>query len=91
MLTRSREQRKSLRRFLRRAATLSFGEQRPTVKCVIWDISQGGARLAVAAPLRELPREFTLNLSADGNIRRNCEVVWMDRRFVGVKFTGLVP
>jgi len=91
MLTRSREQRKGLRRFMRRAATISFNAQRPSVKCVIWDISQGGARLAVALPSAELPREFTLNLLEDGCVQRDCEVVWTDRRFVGVKFTRLVP
>jgi hypothetical protein len=91
MLTRSREQRRNLRRHMRRAATITFNAQRLSVKCVIWDISQGGARLAVALPLAELPREFTLNLLEDESVQRDCEVVWTDRRFVGVKFTGLVP
>ena len=91
MLARSREERKSLRRFTRRAATLTFGDQRPSVDCVIWDISEGGARLAVALPLANLPHHFTLNLFRDENVQRNCEVVWMDKRYVGVKFTGHVP
>jgi hypothetical protein len=91
MLTRSREQRKSVRRFRRRAATVSFGAEKPSVKCVIWDISEGGARLAIALRSADLPHHFTLNLFRDGSVQRNCEVVWTDKRFVGVKFTGLAP
>ncbi len=87
MLARSREDRKSARRFTRRAATLTFDNQKPSVECVIWDISEGGARLAVALPMADLPQHFTLNLFKNENVQRKCEVVWMDKRFVGVKFT----
>jgi hypothetical protein len=38
-----------------------------------------------------LPHHFTLNLFKDGSVKRDCEVVWIDTRFVGVKFTSLVP
>jgi hypothetical protein len=71
---------------VRRAAQALLGEQTPPVRCVIWDISNGGARLAVAHPLTNLPRRFTLLLSHDGRVRRGCEIVWIDKRFVGVKF-----
>ncbi len=91
MLIRSREQRRSVRCFRRRAATLTFDSQKPSVECVIWDISEGGARLAVALPLADLPDSFTLNLFRDESVQQKCEVVWRDRRFVGVKFTSLVP
>jgi hypothetical protein len=91
MLTRSRDQRKSARHFTRRAATVCFGSRTPSVSCVIWDISDGGARLAVSVPMADLPQQFTLNIFADGSVQRNCEVVWTDERFVGVKFTGPRP
>jgi hypothetical protein len=91
MLTRYREGRKSVRRFSRRAATVKLDAGRPAVSCVIWDISEGGARLAVAVPSADLPPSFTLNLFPDGSVQRNCEVVWIDRRFVGVKFTEQTP
>ena len=91
MLAPSREERKTVRRFTRRAATLTFGDRKPSVDCVIWDISEGGARLAVGLPLSDLPHNFTLNLFKDESVQRKCEVVWMDKRFVGVKFTGCVP
>jgi hypothetical protein len=54
VLTRSREQRRNLRRFTRRAATLTLGDQKPSVDCVIWDISEGGARFAIGLPMSDL-------------------------------------
>jgi hypothetical protein len=89
LLTRYREERKNVRRFMRRAATVIFGAEGPSVNCVIWDISEVGARLAIALPLADLPNHFTLNLFNDGSVQRSCEVVWIDSRFVGVKFTEL--
>jgi PilZ domain len=88
---RKSEKRMTLRRPARRAATVTFGAEKPPVTCVIWDISEGGARLAVAHPLATLPHHFTLILFKDGSVRRDCEVVWTDARFVGVKFTSLAP
>jgi hypothetical protein len=70
---------------------LTFGTEKPPITCVVWDISDGGARLAVAHPLATLPHHFTLNLSKDESEQRDCEVVWTDTRFVGVKFTGPAP
>jgi hypothetical protein len=90
MLTRSPNERKSTRRFTRRAATVSFAE-RPSVDCVIWDISDGGARLAVGLQMADLPHHFTLSFFRDRSVKRDCEVVWMDKRFVGVKFTKQAP
>jgi hypothetical protein len=60
-----------------------------SVAWVIWDISDGGARSAGGLPLADLPRRFTLNIFAGGSVQRNYEVIWTDKRFVGVKFTGL--
>lgn len=86
MLLRRQDKRKSLRRPMRRAAEVIFGANAPRVRCVIWDISDGGARLAVAHPLADLPRTFTLLLFKDASVQRNCEVVWTDARYVGVRF-----
>lgn len=86
MLLQPREKRKTQRRPMRRAAEVILGECEPPVRCVIWDISDGGARLAVAHPLETLPRTFTLALFKDRSVQRNCEVVWIDSRYVGVRF-----
>jgi hypothetical protein len=64
---------------------LTFGAEEPAMPCVIWNISEGGARLAVARST-DLPRHFTLSLHKDGSAQHACEVVWTDSRFVGVKF-----
>jgi PilZ domain len=90
MLNRFYQQRQTSRLPARRAATVSFGEEGSPVPCVIWDISEDGARLAVAYPAN-LPDHFTLNLFKDFSVRRDCEVVWTDGRFVGVRFISLVP
>ena len=85
MLQRRQEKRKAQRRPVRRAAEVAFSKHVPPIPCVIWDISDGGARLAVAHPLADLPVTFTLK-SKDTNLHRTCQVVWTDTRFVGVKF-----
>jgi PilZ domain len=86
MLSRRRDNRKAVRLPVRRAAEVFFGRREPPVRCVIWDISDGGARLAVAHPILTLPPIFTLSLRRDGSEQRKCEVVWTDARYVGVRF-----
>jgi hypothetical protein len=73
---------------MRRGAQLIFGAQEPRISCVILDISDGGARLSVTHPLEDLPHTFTLIMFKDASVRRNCEVVWTDTRYVGVKFVS---
>ena len=79
-------ERKNPRRPMRRSAEIVLDPQRPAIRCVIWDMSAGGARLAIAASIADLPHQFTLVLSANGDQRRNCEIIWTDSRYVGVKF-----
>jgi hypothetical protein len=71
---------------MRRPALVSFAPVREPLRCVIWDMSEGGARLAIACPAADVPREFQLVLTSDGTVRRDCEVVWTNTQFVGVKF-----
>jgi hypothetical protein len=90
MLNQRHEQRKTIRRPARRAATVNFGRGKPFVNCRIWHISEDGARLAVAHSPAESPHHFTLSWFKDGSAKRDCEVVWTDRRFVAAKFTDPV-
>ena len=90
MLARTPDQRTAVRRYTRRAATVSLDLNSLPVDCVIWDISESGARLAIARPTADLPHNFVLNLYKDGLVKWNCEVIWMNAKYVGVKFTGLV-
>ena len=86
MLLGPQNKRKTSRRPMRRAAAVVLGERGQPIPCVIWDISDGGARLAVAHSLATLPNNFTLVLCKNALVQRKCEIVWTDARFVGVKF-----
>ena len=87
MLARSRENRKNVRRRMRRDAQVLFEGHEQPIGCVVHDISNGGANLSFTAPLAVLPRTFTLVLLKD-SVQRHCEVVWNDRGVVGVKFVS---
>ena len=87
MLARSRESRKSARRWMRRDAQVIFEEHEQLIDCVVHDISNGGARLSFAAPSGVLPRTFTLVLFKN-SVQRDCELVWSGRGIVGVKFVS---
>ena len=78
--------RKARRLQMRRYGEVVTGPREPPLKCVIWDISDSGARLAVARPIMALPPRFALHLVKGGQVQRKCEIVWTDTRFVGVKF-----
>jgi hypothetical protein len=41
--------------------------------------------------LADLPHHFTLSSFKNESVKRNCEVVWTDRRFVAVKFMRQTP
>jgi hypothetical protein len=72
--------------FKRRAVTLWYLYGFACTLVALLAVPTIHARLAVAHPLADLPHHFTLHLLKDGSVQRYCEVVWMDRRFVGVKF-----
>ena len=85
MLARSRENRKSVRRWMRRGAHVVFDAYEQPIRCEIYDLSNGGARLGFAVPIAGLPRTFTLVLFKD-SVQRDCELIWTDGRVVGLKF-----
>ena len=85
MLARSRDSRKSVRRWMRRNAQVIFEGHEQPIGCVVHDISNGGARLSFTAPLPVVPRTFTLVLFKD-SVQRACELVWIGGGVVGVKF-----
>lgn len=78
--------RKDRRLRMRRYAEVVTGPRATPVKCVVWDISDGGARLAVARPIMSLPPRFALHFDGSRRVRRTCEIVWTDAQFIGVKF-----
>ncbi len=69
----------------RRGAEVIFGTHK--LPCMILDMSDGGARLAsFYYPILSLPRTFTLLLFDDVDVRRDCEIVWSNKRCAGVEF-----
>jgi hypothetical protein len=53
--------------------------------CVLSDISDTGARLAVEDS-KALPNRFMLLLSGTGSARRRCRVIWREANQIGVAF-----
>src|SRR5262249_60454944 len=55
--------------------------------CEIFDVSVGGARLAVYCPPQApLPEQFQLQLSEISHISRPCELAWRQGSEIGVRF-----
>jgi hypothetical protein len=85
MRERGREARKAKRTRRRNAAWITLASGGAHIPCVLWDISDSGARLA-APRANVLPGAFNLLLSKDGRSTRLCRVVWRTDRQLGVKF-----
>jgi hypothetical protein len=73
---------------MRRNAEIILGADASSLPCVILDLSDSGARLAVSFVSANLPRRFALTLFKDGSLQRDCEVVWRDRHYAGVRFVS---
>lgn len=48
---------------------LWLGQHTRPIQCVIWDMSDGGGRIAVPHP-KNVPQRFTLLLTRDASVRR---------------------
>src|SRR4051794_20994645 len=80
-----REHRRAKRLLKRQAAWISHGAGRSDVPCVLWDMSETGARLS-AARSNFLPAGFKLLLTKDRRAQRQCRVVWRTDGQLGVQF-----
>jgi hypothetical protein len=70
---------------MRRPAWIAFGNSPTPVNCVVWDLSEGGARLT-AAHSNVLPDIFVLFLTKDGKSPRYCRVKWRKKPYLGIQF-----
>jgi hypothetical protein len=66
-------------------AWISYGGSSTQIPCVLWDVSDGGARIT-AAHSNILPDMFELILNRATNERRWCQVVWRRLPHLGIKF-----
>lgn len=77
--------RKAPRKRLHYPAWIDVGNGATPLDCMIYDISETGARLTLAST-EQAPDRFVLLLSIDGNTKRNCEISLRSGFNVGVKF-----
>ena len=80
-----RESRRSKRVHRRQAAWIVLDGGMTELPCVLWDVSDGGARIA-AARASLVPDAFDLFLSKDGKSHRFCRVAWRRGGYLGVQF-----
>lgn len=80
-----RDQRRAKRTPRRNAAWIGLAGGGTHIPCVLWDISEDGARLA-APRTSVLPSAFKLLLTKDGSSQRLCRVVWRNDKQLGVQF-----
>ncbi len=73
------------RKNTRLAAWISHGECATPIPCVLWDVSEGGARIT-AAHSDSLPDTFVLITNQATSAHRFCEVVWRRQPHLGIKF-----
>ena len=83
----AKENRGTKRRAIGRRVWIDAGDGSPVAECLLGNMSDSGAKLMLGAP-RELPDNFTLLLSEDGRVARQCRVVWVSGNEIGVAFTA---
>jgi hypothetical protein len=79
------EKRTTPRQRVLKGGRIAFNNNRSTFDCVIRNLSDQGARLAVASVLG-IPNTFDL-LLPDGT-RRACQVAWRKTKEIGVAFVA---
>jgi hypothetical protein len=70
---------------MRRAAWIGLCESTVPIRCMVWDLSEDGAKLT-APHGDDLPDVFALILANDGKSHRYCRVVWRKGTYLGVRF-----
>jgi hypothetical protein len=84
MVQHAREQRRRRRVHTRRAASIQWSDNPKAIRCVLWDQSETGARLA-APYANKLPPVFTLSASETPRV---CRIVWRKGPLIGVQFVA---
>jgi hypothetical protein len=79
------ERRKHRRQSIIETAWMRIEDEPYPFVCVIWDISEGGARIAVANP-QVVSDQITLLLDRDATYGTRCRVVWRTDEQVGLEF-----
>jgi PilZ domain len=64
-----------------------MGDGSQVRNCTLWDVSDAGVRIAVDGP-SDVPEEFSLILSLDGDLRRRCRVIWRTEQELGACYVA---
>lgn len=68
-------------------ALIHVADNLPLSPCMLLDVSDNGGRIRLEARLM-LPNHFTLLLTSNGRVRRECRVIWRQDVYLGVAFVG---
>ena len=86
-MTEHEQRREHVRKPLTYCARIVADDGTWTYPCEIFDISAGGARLAIYCPPETpLAQQFHLHLSEIGQAGRDCEIAWRQGNEIGVRF-----
>ena len=78
------DKRQTDRRRTYKGARIAFDGRRASIECLVRNLSETGACLAVESPLG-IPEAFDLVLDSDDS-SHPCRVVWRDADRIGVAF-----
>jgi len=81
----ARDQRHTRRTRLDRRCWVAAGDNQPRYECLIEDISETGARIALPAGAT-LPGTADLHLTSTGTVIRKSKVVWQTATEAGLHF-----
>ena len=82
---RNQELRKHKRYTVRYPAWIIVEPSQPPRRCMMLNVSQGGAKIEIDEQL-EPPEKFTLLLTEARNLTRWCRVVWRNGPNIGIQF-----
>jgi hypothetical protein len=82
------EKRRAKRQAFRCAGMIYARNGKLLAPCELQDISATGAKIALSQEI-ELPPEFFLSMSTDGQVRRYCKLAWQYSILAGVQFIEL--
>ncbi len=84
------DRRRKTRRLIDVSAKLFTGVDAPVWDCVVMNISENGARIALERH-EDIPEQFTLLLVSYGHASHACRVMWRAGHQLGVKFETVDP
>ena len=84
------DKRKDPRRYVGHGARITWEGSADLTDCRMADVSAFGARLELKAA-EAIPEQLILVLSHDGQLRRQCKVVWRSNDAIGIEFETPLP